>query len=157
MGSLNKVMLIGNLGADPEIRRTQSGQVVATLRLATNERWGDRDGNQQERTEWHRVIAWGRLAEVSEQYLRKGRQVYVEGRLQTRQWQDQEGKTRYSTEVVAQNLQMLGSRGAGGEPDMERDRGAMPAGVSRTAVPEGQPEYDDSGPVGQGDDSDLPF
>ncbi len=101
MRSLNKVMLIGNLGADPEIRHTPGGVAVATLRLATNEVYTDRSGNRQTRTEWHRVIAWSKLAEICGQYLRKGRQVYVEGRLQTRQWDDQQGQRRYMTEVVA--------------------------------------------------------
>ena len=154
MRSLNKVMLIGNLGADPEVRKTQSGQTVATLRLATNESWGDRDGNRQEKTEWHRVIAWARLAEVVEQYLRKGKQIYVEGRIQTRQWQDQQGQNRYTTEVVAQSIMMLGGRGeAGGEP-------GGGGGAGRRLEPGGDPipEYsDESGPVGGEEDSDLPF
>lgn len=114
MRSLNRVMLIGNLGADPELRHTPSGRPVATLRLATTEVWGGRDGApQQEQTEWHRVIAWGRLAEICNEYLRKGRQVYIEGRIQTRQWQDQQGNKRYSTEIIAQNMVMLGGRGEG--------------------------------------------
>ncbi len=119
---LNKVMLIGNLGRDPEIRTTPSGQPVANFTLATNRRWTDRDGNRQEQTEWHRVVCWGKQAEIAGQYLRKGKQVYVEGRLQTRSWEDRtSGEKRYATEIVCENFQMLGSRGGGdgldaGEP-----------------------------------------
>jgi single-strand DNA-binding protein len=155
MRSVNKVILIGNLGADPEVRRTASGQQVATLRLATNERWNDRDGNRQERTEWHRVIAWARLAEIAGEYMRKGRQVFVEGRLQTRQWQDQQGQTRYTTEIVAQNIMMLGGRG-----DADFDAEGPRAGVGmRTTEPvsDEAPPDEDLGPVGGEEDSDLPF
>ncbi len=107
--SVNKVILIGRLGADPEIRYTADGQPVATFRLATNEVWV-KDGQKQERTEWHRVVAFGRLAEICGEYLAKGRQVYVEGRLQTRSYEDREGIKRFITEVVALNMQMLGGR-----------------------------------------------
>jgi single-strand DNA-binding protein len=136
--SLNKVLLIGNLGADPEIRNLPSGQSVATLRLATNESWGGRDGNPpQERTEWHRVVLFGRLAEVARDFLRKGRQVFIEGRIQTRQWQDQQGQNRYTTEVVAQNLMMLGGR-----PEGVEGGGAAPAGgVGRTTEPVSEAAY----------------
>lgn len=112
---LNKVMLIGNLGADPEIRYTAGGSAIANLRLATAESWRDKEsGEQQERTEWHRVVFFGRLAEIAGEYLKKGSQIYVEGRLQTRKWQDKDGSDRYSTEIVANEMQMLGGRGAGG-------------------------------------------
>ena len=108
---LNKVMLIGNLGADPEIRHTNGGMAVATLRLATAESWKDREtGESKDRTEWHRVVFFGRTAEVIEQYLNKGSQIYVEGRLQTRKWQDKDGNDRYTTEIVGGTMQMLGSR-----------------------------------------------
>ncbi|MEQ8662758.1 MAG: single-stranded DNA-binding protein, partial [Gammaproteobacteria bacterium] len=121
---LNKVMLIGNLGADPEMRYTASGSAVANVRLATAESWRDREsGEQQERTEWHRVVFFGRTAEVVGEYLRKGSQVYVEGRLQTRKWQDRDGNERYTTEIVANEMHMLGSRGGGGGGG-----GAGPAG-----------------------------
>ena len=110
---VNKVILVGNLGRDPELRTTPSGQAVATLRLATTRRWKDRDGNRQEQTEWHDVVCWGRQAEIAGQYLTKGRQIYVEGRLQTRSWEDKtHGDKRYRTEVVCDNFQMLGSRGS---------------------------------------------
>ena len=113
-GSLNKVMLIGNLGADPEVRYTQSGKAVANLRIATTDNWTDQRGERQERTEWHRVVAWGKLAEQCERFLRKGRKVFVEGRLQTRQYEDRDGKTKYSTETVAARVDFLDSRGSGG-------------------------------------------
>lgn len=114
---VNKVILIGNLGADPEIRYTPSGTAVATLRLATSRRWKDRDGNLQEETEWHRVIAWAQQAEFCSNYLSKGNKVYVEGRLQTRKWKDQNDIDRYTTEIIAatvQNLSPRGSDSAGG-------------------------------------------
>ena len=112
--SVNKVILVGNLGRDPEMRHTQSGRPVANFTLATNERWRDRDGQQQERTEWHRIVLWDRLAEVATDYLAKGRQVYIEGRIQTREWEDRDGNKRYTTEIVGLNMQMLGRRGEGG-------------------------------------------
>jgi single-strand DNA-binding protein len=112
---VNKVILIGNLGADPETRAMPSGTTVANLRVATSESWRDKQtGEQQERTEWHRVAFFGRLAEVAGEYLRKGSQVYIEGSLRTRKWQDKQGNERYSTEIVGNDLQMLGGRGGGG-------------------------------------------
>jgi single-strand DNA-binding protein len=112
---VNKVILIGNLGADPETRAMPSGTTVANLRVATSESWRDKQtGEQQERTEWHRVALFGRLAEVAGEYLRKGSQVYIEGSLRTRKWQDKQGNERYSTEIVGNDLQMLGGRGGGG-------------------------------------------
>ncbi len=107
-GSVNKVILIGHLGADPEIRYTQGGAPVANLRIATNESWTNKNGQKEERTEWHRVVAWSKLAELAGQYLTKGRQVYVEGRLQTRSWDDKDGNKRYATEIVANSIQFLG-------------------------------------------------
>ena len=112
--SVNKVILIGHLGADPEVRYTQGGTAVANLRIATNDSYNDKtSGERVEKTEWHRVVAWGKLAEIVGQYLKKGRQVYIEGSLQTRQYQDQQGVTKYSTEIKANDLVMLGGRGAG--------------------------------------------
>ncbi len=110
---VNKVILIGNLGADPEVRFTQNGTAVATLRLATSRKWKSQDGQMQEHTEWHRVVAWGRLAEICRDYLQKGSRIYIEGRLQTNKWQDQNGNDRYTTEVIAQEMKMLSPRGAG--------------------------------------------
>ena len=128
---VNKVIIIGNLGADPETRAMPSGTTVANLRVATSESWRDKQtGEQQERTEWHRVALFGRLAEVAGEYLRKGSQVYIEGSLRTRKWQDKQGNERYSTEIVGNDLQMLGGRGGGaaGGPG----GGAMPPGGSGT-------------------------
>ncbi len=131
--SVNKVILLGHLGADPEVRYTQGGTAVANLRIATNESYNDKNsGERIEKTEWHRVVAWGKLAEIVGQYLTKGRQVYVEGQLQTRQWQDKDGNTRYSTEVRASDLVMLGGgerRGSGGpteEPQFAHAGGDAP-------------------------------
>jgi single-strand DNA-binding protein len=112
---VNKVILIGNLGADPETRAMPSGASVANLRIATTENWKDRtSGENQERTEWHRVALFGKLAEIASEYLRKGSQVYIEGSLRTRKWQDKQGNERYSTEIVGNEMQMLGGRGGGG-------------------------------------------
>ncbi len=112
---VNKVILVGNLGADPETRAMPSGTTVANIRIATSESWKDKQtGEQQERTEWHRVALFGRLGEIAAEYLRKGSQVYIEGSIRTRKWQDKEGKERYSTEIVANEMQMLGGRGGGG-------------------------------------------
>ncbi len=113
MAGLNKVMLIGNLGSDPEMRFTASGSAVANFSIACSRSYTDREGQRQEVTEWVRIVAWQRLAELAGQYLQKGRSVYVEGRLQTRQWQDREGNNRYTTEVVANDIQFLGGRGGG--------------------------------------------
>jgi len=117
MASVNKVILVGNLGRDPELRYTQGGQAVANFTLATTDRFTSKDGGErQERTEWHRIVAWGRTAELCAQYLSKGRSVYVEGRLQTREWEDKEGQKRRTTEIVATTVQFLGGRGEGGPP-----------------------------------------
>ncbi len=122
---VNKVILIGNLGNDPDVRYTASGAAVANISLATAESWRDKEsGEQQERTEWHRVVFFGRLAEIVAEYLKKGSQIYVEGRLQTRKWQDKEGKDRYSTEIVANEMQMLGSRSGGGGNQSSMDQTA---------------------------------
>ncbi len=112
---INKVILIGNLGADPEIRYTQNGTQVATFNLATTERWRGQDGQTQEQTEWHRIVAWAKLAEICGEYLHKGSRVYIEGKLQTRKWQDQGGADRYTTEIIAREMKMLTPRGSGGE------------------------------------------
>ncbi len=112
---VNKVILIGNLGADPETRSMPSGMTVANIRIATSESWKDKQsGEQKERTEWHNVALFGRLGEIAGEYLRKGAQVYIEGSLRTRKWQDKEGRDRYTTEVIANDMQMIGGRGAGG-------------------------------------------
>jgi single-strand DNA-binding protein len=141
MSGVNKVILVGNLGANPELRFTQGQQAVANLRIATTEKWTDKNGQKQEATEWHRVVVWGKQAEIVGQYLTKGRQVYVEGRIRTRQWQDQQGQKRYTTEIVAQNVQMLGGRG-----ERSQDEQAQ-------TVPPDDTMRDDFG----GGDDDIPF
>ena len=115
-GSINKVILIGNLGRDPELRYTQGGSAVTNFTLATNEKWKDKDGNNQERTEWHRIVVWGRSAENCAQYLQKGSSVFIEGRLQTREWEDKEGSKRQTTEINAASVQFLSGRGGSGGP-----------------------------------------
>ncbi len=114
MSGVNKVILIGNLGSDPTVRYTPQGTAVANFNIATSERFTNKSGEKEERTEWHRIVAWGKLAEICQQYLKKGKQVYIEGRLQTRQWEDQQGQKRSTTEVVANNMTMLGRAGEGG-------------------------------------------
>ncbi len=114
MASLNKVMLIGNLGKDPEVRYTTSGTAVAGFSLATSERFKNKNGEWEDRTEWHNITLWGRLAEIAGEYLAKGKTVYIEGRLQTRKWQDRDGRDRYTTEIVGEKMQMLSGRGEGG-------------------------------------------
>ena len=111
MSGVNKVIIVGRLGNDPELKHTQGGQAVARLSVATSENWTDKSGQKQERTEWHRVVVWGKLGELCGKYLSKGRQVYVEGRLQTRSWEDNQGQKKYSTEIVATTVQFLGAAG----------------------------------------------
>ncbi len=111
MASVNKAILIGNLGKDPDVRYSPDGSAITNITLATTENWKDKSGEKQEKTEWHRVAFFGKLAEIAGEYLKKGSQVYVEGRIQTRKWQDKEGQDRYTTEIVADRMQMLGSRG----------------------------------------------
>lgn len=124
MASVNKVILVGNLGRDPETRYTADGAAITNIAVATSDRWKDKaSGEMKEATEWHRVVFFGRLAEIAGEYLRKGRSVYVEGRLRTRKWQDKEGQDRYTTEIVADNMQMLGSREGMGGPAPEFDGG----------------------------------
>ena len=155
---VNKVILIGNLGADPETRAMPSGSTVANLRIATSESWRDKQtGEQQERTEWHRVALFGRLAEIASEYLRKGSQVYIEGSLRTRKWQDKQGNERYSTEIIGNDLQMLGGRGgAGGGAPAAEGGGGRSAGGAAPAFAE------ESGGAGGGRgseefDDDIPF
>ena len=157
MGSVNKVILVGNLGRDAEVRYTPSGAAVATLNLATTEVFKDREGQRKEDTQWHRVILWGKTAETLRDYLTKGKQIYVEGRLQTRKWKDKDGNDKYTTEVVAENMQMLGSReGMGGGADFEgggEERAAAPArSTSARPAPATKPATN----VADMDD-DIPF
>ena len=181
---VNKVILVGNLGADPETRAMPSGSTVANLRIATSESWRDKtSGEQQERTEWHRVALFGRLAEIASEYLRKGSQVYIEGSLRTRKWQDKQGQERFTTEIVGNELQMLGGRGGGGAGGgggggggYERSGSSGGAGSSggsagasggRGAGSGGDPYAEYAGPQGGGSheggggkddfDDDIPF
>lgn len=129
--SVNKVMILGRLGQDPELKYTQSGQPVCNLSLATNENWTDKEGARQERTEWHRVVVWGKQAERVNQYLSKGRQAFVEGRLQTRSWDGQDGQKRYTTEIVAQNVRFIGGKGDAAPPPSDED---APGGIRSAAA-----------------------
>jgi single-strand DNA-binding protein len=143
--SVNKVILVGNLGRDPEIRYTPSGRAVARFPLATGEVWNDAEGNRQERTEWHNIVVWGKQAETCGQYLAKGRQVYIEGAIRSRAYDDRDGNRRYITEVIGQRVQFLGGRGGGGS-----------GGESAAAPP--PPAPDEPGSQGGGaDDDDIPF
>ena len=156
---VNKVILIGNLGADPETRAMPSGSTVANLRIATSESWRDKQtGEQQERTEWHRVALFGRLAEIASEYLRKGSQVYIEGSLRTRKWQDKQGNERHSTEIVGNELQMLGGRGGGAGAGAGPAGGAAAGGMGGGGG--GGAPYPDQAPSGGGGedfDDDIPF
>jgi single-strand DNA-binding protein len=154
MASVNKVILVGNLGADPETRYMPSGDAIANIRLATTFRWKDKQtGENKEETEWHRIVFRGRLAEIAGEYLKKGSPCYVEGRIRTRKWQDKEGQDRYTTEIMADAMQLLGSRAGAGEPVTAREPaesasgGAKPAAVAKKAP---------AGGVGDMDD-DIPF
>ncbi len=142
MAGVNKAILIGNLGKDPELRYTPNGQAVASFSLATGEKWRDKDGVMQDRTEWHNIVVWGRQAEIAKEYLSKGRQVYIEGRIQTRSWEDKDGNKRYITEIVAQKLSFLG----------QRDQAAAQVPASNDVPPEAPPPADLTD-----EDDDLPF
>jgi single-strand DNA-binding protein len=156
---INKVILVGNLGADPDTRYMPSGKAVTNIRIATSESWKDKQtGDMQERTEWHSVVLYDKLGEIAAEYLRKGSQVYIEGSLRTRKWQDKEGKDRYTTEIIGQNMQMLGGRGGGGggggggfggDDEQPRRAPSRPAQSERSAPP----PADDGG----GFDDDIPF
>jgi single-strand DNA-binding protein len=152
---INKVILIGNLGDDPEVRYTQGGSAVANVRLATTESWKDKEsGEKQERTEWHRVVFFGRLAEIVAEYLKKGSQVYVEGSIRTNKWQDKEGKDRYTTEIIANEMQMLGGRGGGGSRGgaSAPESGGREKGGGESRVREEKSKKDD-----EFVDDDIPF
>ncbi len=164
---VNKVILIGNLGRDPEVRSTPSGQTVASFSLATNRKWRDRDGNRQEQTEWHSVVCWGRQAEVAGQYLTRGKKIYVEGRLQTSSWEDrQSGEKKYRTEIICENFQMLGGRDSGGGGGGGGSYGGgsySGGGGSGGGGTQGDGPDRAAGPQGGGDfgaepeDDDIPF
>ena len=147
MSSLNKILLIGHLGKDPEIRYTPDGSPVATFSLATSENWTDKNGSRQEHTEWHNIVAWNRLADLAKRFLSKGRQVYVEGRVRSREWNDRDGNKRRTTEVIAAQIVLLGSR-----PQQGTETAAQPieAGSRSTAEPEALGDFGIT-------DSDIPF
>jgi len=159
MASVNKVIIVGNLGADPETRYTPSGDAVTNIRVATTDRWKDKaSGEMKEATEWHRIAFFGRLAEVAGEYLKKGSQVYVEGSLRTRKWQDKEGQDRYSTEIRGDVMQMLGSRAGSGEPrEAAGQRAEAKAAAEGKGAAEGKPAA--KKPAGKFDDmeDDIPF
>ena len=158
---INKAILIGNLGADPELRYTQSGTQVASFRMATTERWKGQDGPTQEQTEWHRIVVWGKLAEICGQYLHKGSRVYIEGKIQTRKWQDQSGADRYTTEIVAREMKMLDSRSAGGAGSDYPEYGGggrRSGGGGYGGQGGGDPFPEPAGPYGgSGSGEDVPF
>ena len=148
MAGVNKVILIGNLGKDPEVRSTTTGQRVANFSLATSRSWTGQDGQRQEKTEWHSIVVWGKLAEICEKYLVKGKQVYIEGRIETRSWQDKEGQTKYKTEIICEQMTMLGRAGGdrnGGEGGYDAPRGGS------------APKDDSYEPAGNVPEDDLPF
>ena len=163
MASVNKVILVGNLGRDPEVRYMPNGDAVANYSIATTETWKDKNGMRQEKTEWHNIVMYRRLAEIAGEYLKKGSSVYIEGRLQTRKWQDKQGNDRYTTEIIADQLQMLGGRNsnaAGQTPG--QDHGAaspsQPGGAPADGTPP-PPRRQDPAPGGNFDDmdDDIPF
>lgn len=145
MAGVNKVILVGNLGKDPEVRHLENGASVANFSIATSESYKDKNGNRQEQTEWHNVVLWRGLAEIAEKYLRKGSQIYVEGKLRTRSWQDKDGNTRYTTEVVGDQMTMLGSKSSGG------NEAPAPSAANEPAKKKG------SADISSDDADDLPF
>ena len=159
---INKAIVLGNLGRDPEIRYASNGSAIANFSIATSESWNDKNsGEKVEKTEWHRVVAYRRLAEIIGEYLKKGSQVYIEGKLQTRKWQDKEGQDRYTTEIVANEMQMLGSRGdsgGGGGGGSSYDQSAPAPKAAPTAAPTTESSDGAPAPSGGGDfDDDIPF
>jgi single-strand DNA-binding protein len=155
MASVNKVILIGNLGKDPETRYLPSGDAVTNISVATTDTWKDKSGEKQEHTEWHRVAFFGKTAEIAGEYLKKGSPVYVEGRIRTRKWQDKEGQDRYSTEIVADRMQLLGARGGGGSAEpMAREPATAAAGAGGGAGAKAAPRK--GGAFDEMDD-DIPF
>ncbi len=152
---VNKVILIGRLGQDPELRYTGNGTAVCNLNLATNESYKDSNGEWVDRTEWHKVVAWARLAEICGEYLKKGSQVYIEGSLQTNSWEDRDGNTRYTTEIKAREMQMLDSKDGGGGSDYQSGGGRRQSNQTRTGTNSGQKVMADEDTFGP--DDDLPF
>jgi len=154
MASVNKVILVGNLGKDPDVRYMPSGDAITNITMATTDSWKDKNGEKQEKTEWHRVVFFNKLAEIAGEYLKKGSQIYVEGRLQTRKWQDKDGQDRYTTEIVADRMQMLGSRGGGGNFEVQDNAPPMGGGVPSGGG--GKPAAKKGGDFADFED-DIPF
>ncbi len=155
---VNKVILVGNLGADPDTRYMPSGKAVTNIRVATSESWKDKQtGDMQERTEWHSIVMYDKLGEIAAEYLRKGSQVYIEGKIRTRKWQDKEGKDRYTTEVIADQMQMLGGRGGGGAPSEPREPRSTSRPAPATEDRSAAPVADEGGGGGGEFDDDIPF
>jgi len=157
MASVNKVILVGNLGRDPEVKYMPNGEAVCNFSIATTDSWKDKSGAKQERTEWHNIVMYRKLAEIAGEYLKKGRPVYIEGRLQTRKWQDKDGNDRYTTEIIADSMQMLGSRDSGGNDDRPERNGAAdnpayakPAATQQRAPAAAGSGFDDF-------EDDIPF
>lgn len=167
MASVNKVILVGNLGRDPEVRYMPNGEAVCNFSIATTDNWKDKNGQKQERTEWHNIVMYRKLAEIAGEYLKKGRPVYVEGRLQTRKWQTKEGQDRYTTEIIADQMQMLGGRDSGGSnasyDDMNQDQDSSQSGApARQSAPSSAPAVQAAKPAAGGSsfdefDDDIPF
>ena len=162
MAGVNKVITLGHLGKDPEMRYMADGKAVANFSLATSETFKDKEGNKQERTEWHRIVLWGRLAEIAGEYLRKGSMAYIEGRLQTRKWTDKEGQEKYVTEIIGDRLQLVGSKNGNGESNQSRSSGSSqpenrPTTSSRTTQTGPSSNTSQSDPFDDGFDDDIPF
>lgn len=168
MASVNKVILVGNLGRDPEVRYMPNGEAVCNFSIATTDSWKDKNGQKQERTEWHNIVMYRKLAEIAGEYLKKGRPVYIEGRLQTRKWQTKEGQDRYTTEIIADQMQMLGGRDSGGSSnasydDMNQDQdGGQSSASARQAASSSAPSAQGAKPAAGGSsfdefDDDIPF
>ena len=154
--SLNKVLLLGNIGRDPEVRYTASGKAVATFTLATSQRWRDQDGNDQERTEWHRIVAWGRLGEICGEYLSKGKQIFIEGRIQSREWEDQDGNKRTTVEVIANDMIMLGGGSYSSNRDVDETT-SKPSSRQPRSQAESHKRPDDSRSYPPPPEDDIPF
>ncbi len=149
---VNRVILVGHLGGDPEMRYTSSGTPVTNFSLATNERWNNQDGERQERTEWHKIVTWSKLAEISNQYLTKGQLVFIEGRIQTREWDDKDGNKRRTTEIVASEMRMMSPRSSDGPRQQEQEQKQEPVGVAAEGGNAGEDKMD----AGVTED-DIPF
>ncbi len=157
MAGINKVIVVGNLGKDPELRHTPQGQAVANFSVATSESWNDKSGQKQERTEWHRIVVWGKLGELCAKYLSKGRQVYVEGKLQTRSWDDKDGQKRYTTEIVASTVQFLGNNAGAGASRSSGHESSGPSDADAFGAPPSFGRFVDAHTGAGASSEDIPF